>query len=399
MEVSNKSNDSKAVVKQPQNGNTGDQDGDEMENPMLSLPKEVMRRVNALKNIQLKMVDVETKFYEELHLLECKYAKMYEGYYEQREKIINGSYEPNDEEAKFTLDAMDLINDINEKIQLEDKGEKTSEEPVKGVPDFWLHAMKSTDILGSAIQPHDEPILQHLRDIRVHMKSEKPFGYTIEFVFEPNEFFTNTVLTKTYELTTDKDERDPFGYDGPALYKSVGCKIDWHKGKDVTMRVVKKKQKHKSTGTIRVVSKEEKQDSFFNFFESPTPDGIRPSYKSITSPSQFKTDDSGQMDDEDEMNEEDEELYEADFEIGHFLKEFLIPKAVLYYTGELIDEANYEDEDYDDEEDDDDDEDISGINNAEEDDDEEDGEDDRKAKAKTANPKKPAQGKAKNTKP
>lgn len=99
------------------------------------------------------------------------------------------------------------------------------------------------------------------------------------------------------------------------------------------------------------------KDSFFNFFESPTPDGIRPSYKSITSPSQFKTDDSGQVDDdEDEMNEEDEELYEADFEIGHFLKEFLIPKAVLYYTGELIDEANYEDEDYDDEDEDDDDE-------------------------------------------
>lgn len=73
--------------------------------------------------------------------------------------------------------------------------------------------------------------------------------------------------------------------------------------------------------------------------------------KLITSPSSFKTDDSGQVDEEDELDEEDEELYEADFEIGHFLKEFLIPKAVLYYTGELIDEASYEDEDYDEEDD------------------------------------------------
>lgn len=135
----------------------------------------------------------------------------------------------------------------------------------KGIPDFWLHAMKSTDILGSAIQPHDEPILQHLRDIRVHMKSEKPYGYTIEFHFMPNDYFTNEMLTKTYELTTDKDERDPFGYDGPALYKSVGCRIDWKNGKDVTVRVVKKKQKHKSTGTIRVVSKEEKQVSCLSY--------------------------------------------------------------------------------------------------------------------------------------
>lgn len=141
--------------------------------------------------------------------------------------------------------------------------------------------MKSTDILGQAIQEHDEPILKHLRDIRVKLSDTKPYGYTIEFHFSPNEYFTNAYLTKTYELTTDKDERDPFGYDGPALYKSVGCKIEWNAGKDVTMKVVKKKQKHKSTGTIRVVSKEEKQDSFFNFFESPTPDGIRPSYKVI----------------------------------------------------------------------------------------------------------------------
>lgn len=57
------------------------------------------------------------------------------------------------------------------------------------------------------------------------------------------------------------------------------------------------------------------------------------------------------MEDDEEMNEEDEELYEADFEIGHFLKEFLIPKAVLYYTGELIDEANYDDEEEYDEDD------------------------------------------------
>ena len=149
------------------------------------------------------------------------------------------------------------------------------------------------------------------------------------------------MLTKTYELTTDKDSRDPLGYDGPSLYRSVGGTIDWVKGKDITVKLVKKKQKHKSSGTIRVVTKEEKQDSFFNFFESPSEDGYRPSFKAIMK-------NGGQNAEvEEEIDEETEDLFEADFEIGHFFKEFLIPKAVLYFTGELIDEN---DEDYDEEE-------------------------------------------------
>ena len=51
-----------------------------------------------------------------------------------------------------------------------------------------------------------------------------------------------------------------------------------------------------------------------------------------------------------EIDEETEDLFEADFEIGHFFKEFLIPKAVLYFTGELIDENDEFDEDEEEEE-------------------------------------------------
>jgi hypothetical protein len=34
------------------------------------------------------------------------------------------------------------------------------------------------------------------------------------------------------------------------------CKIDWKEGKKVTAKVAKKKQKHKSTGVTRFVTKE-----------------------------------------------------------------------------------------------------------------------------------------------
>lgn len=42
-----------------------------------SLPAPVKRRVKALKNLQLQVTNLEAKFYEEVHLLECKYNKLY----------------------------------------------------------------------------------------------------------------------------------------------------------------------------------------------------------------------------------------------------------------------------------------------------------------------------------
>ena len=47
------------------------------------------------------------------------------------------------------------------------------------------------------------------------------------------------------------------------------CKINWVQGKNVTMKTVKKRQKHKQTGTMRTVTKESPADSFFNFFDPP----------------------------------------------------------------------------------------------------------------------------------
>lgn len=47
------------------------------------------------------------------------------------------------------------------------------------------------------------------------------------------------------------------------------CQIDWKKGKNVTLKTIKKKQKHKGRGTVRTVTKTVSNDSFFNFFAPP----------------------------------------------------------------------------------------------------------------------------------
>ncbi len=58
------------------------------------------------------------------------------------------------------------------------------------------------------------------------------------FTFEPNEFFKNTELTKTMIMDTEDDEM---------CKETIGCEIQWNEGKDTTKKIIKKKQKNKST--------------------------------------------------------------------------------------------------------------------------------------------------------
>lgn len=54
---------------------------------------------------------------------------------------------------------------------LNDESDPEPPEPIKGIPDFWLTLLKEVDNIGSMIQEHDEPILRHLIDICVELKS------------------------------------------------------------------------------------------------------------------------------------------------------------------------------------------------------------------------------------
>merc|ERR1712112_665156 len=99
----------------------------------------------------------------------------------------------------------------------------------------------------------------------------------------------------------------------------------------------------------RTIEKKIKADSFFNFFDPP----IVPSLE----------------DGAEEMDEETEQLLAADLEIGHFFRDRIIPRAVLYFTGEALEE----DDDYDEEEEDED---------GDDDDDDEDDDDEAPKKGK-----------------
>lgn len=313
--------------------------------PAVTYPPEVERRLKALKKLQVDMFNTECKFFEELHDLEIKYANMYSKYSNKRSEIISGKYEPTNEECDFTIPGQEDQEEEKEKKaaaaaaaateESKKNGESESSTAVTGLPRFWLTIFQNVSQFADMVEDHDVPILEHLEDITVELTKE-PMGFQLFFNFSPNEYFRNKVLTKTYEMRVQVDPKDPFAFEGTEFSKSVGCKIDWKDGKDVTVREIKKKQKHKSTGAIRMTNKLVPNPSFFDFFSPPKVD---------------------QEEEEASGDPEVQEKLTVDFELGSFLKERIIPRAVLYYTGEALES----DDEFSDEEEEDSDEDEDGT--------------------------------------
>ncbi|XP_045504844.1 nucleosome assembly protein 1-like 1 isoform X2 [Colias croceus] len=318
---------------------------------MVALSPKVRRRINALRVLQKEFIEIESKFYAEVHELECKYAKLYEPLFEKRAQVVNGTYEPTEEECHIPWHD-DLEENLAEAVQstgLTDKEtpEIKAKEPaedmdanVKGIPDFYLTIFKNVIMLGDMVQEHDEPILRCLQDIKVQMHDDT-LGFTLEFHFAPNEYFTNTILTKQYSLKLVPDEDDPLKFEGPEIYACKGCEIDWKAGKNVTIKTIKKKQKHKSRGSVRTVKKTVPTDSFFNFFatKSEDPDST--------------------------VDANTQTLLALDFQMGHYIRERVVSRAVLLYTGEgLEDDEDFEEEEEEEDEEDDEDEDGEADPNA-----------------------------------
>ncbi|XP_058106279.1 nucleosome assembly protein 1;2-like [Magnolia sinica] len=109
-----------------------------------------------------------------------------------------------------------------------------------------------TDFLG------DEGALKYLKDIK-WFRINDPKGFKLEFFFDPNPYFKNTILTKTYHIIDD---------DEPILEKAIGTEIEWYPRKSLTQKVLKKKPK-KGSKNAKPITKTEQCDSFFNFFNLP----------------------------------------------------------------------------------------------------------------------------------
>ncbi|OQR97879.1 nucleosome assembly protein 1 [Achlya hypogyna] len=272
----------------------------------LEMTASVAARVAHLKTLQEQQGVLEAQFEEERRQLELKYEKLYQPLYAERSLVVMGE---------------------KEVASAEDK----EKDNTVGIPKFWLKALMNHPMVEQIITDRDIPALEFLKDVKSESLTETN-GFRLEFHFAPNDFFTNEVLTKVYDVAE--------GPTGDAMLKNiVGTPIAWNEGKNLCEKKKKIKQKSKSGGQTRLVTKVEPCDSFFQFF----------------SPVEMPT--------EEEEDESDEIMHQldSDFQIGFTIHETIVPQAVLWFTGEAeLADSDYEDEDdedYDDEESDDDDDD------------------------------------------
>ncbi|XP_059274888.1 nucleosome assembly protein 1;2-like [Lycium ferocissimum] len=266
------------------------------------LPPNIRKRVDVLKEIQTEYNELEAQFLEERANLEARFYKLYEPLYNKRYGIVNGIVEAGDES---TVD----------KETNESAGDK-------GIPHFWLLAMKNNEILAKEITERDEDALQYLKDVK-WSRLDDAKGFKIEFFFDTNPYFSNSVLTKTYHMISEDEH---------ILENAIGTEIDWFPGKTLTQKILKKKPKKGSNDTKPIIKIEE-CESFFHFFDPPQ-----------------------LLEDAEELDEETAELLqsqmEQDYEIGSTIREKIIPHAVSWFTGEAVPTDDEEEGDDDEEEED-----------------------------------------------
>lgn len=310
-----------------------------------SLPAPVRKRVAGLKGVQKEHSKLEAEFQEEVLQLEKRFFAKFTPLYEKRAAIVNGAAEPT--EAEIEAGEEDEEDDEEAEAAKAEADKDASAADLKGIPEFWLSAMKNSS-LAETITDRDEEALKFLTDIRMEYL-DRP-GFRLIFEFSENSFFSNKILNKTYFYQEEN------GYGGDFIYDHAeGDKIDWKAGQDLTVKIESKKQRNKNTKQTRIVKKTIPTPSFFDFFNPAAPP----------------------EDDDDEIDEDIEAKLELDYQLGEDIKEKLIPRAIDWFTGEALQFEqgldDFDEDDFEDEDDEDDDDDERDEDDEDEDDDEEDG--------------------------
>ena len=369
--------------------------------------QQIRARIKYLQELQSSHDALEEDYKRELEALDAKYTKKYAPLFATRAKVVRG-----EEEAPA-----EIVQALKAELEEAEKREGfaggagvaaanaagASDPPVpRGIPQFWLGALRAHDVVASRVTEKDEAVLEHLVDVRCEElgggssgdgdaaaaaaaaatkkeggdaagsgsddEEEREYGFRLSFVFEmPNPFFDSPadgVVTKTYHMAAEDEEG--------MLERAVGTRIAWKAGKDPTVKILKKKPKPgrgggggKQPSSGKPMTKIEKTESFFNFFSPPA------------------VPEEGDDDLDEEEVEALQEALEEDYELGETFRDELIPHAVSFYTGEMAemeedDEDDEEDEDEYEETDGDDDDDEDGADDDEDDDDDSEEEGDRR---------------------
>lgn len=290
---------SRANINDEDEADTEDDDDEEEEEDFMALiPPAVRGRVEKMKELNSQRDAIMAEYLTERAALEQKYLKLCEPLYTDRAQIICGKQ-----------DKM-----IAAQPQDNDQRYEEGEEELVGVPEFWFCAMSNIEVISDLLTERDNECMLHLKNITCEDFSDGK-GFELKFYFSSNPFFNNEVLSKRYEVPNLLID------DEPILKMVTGCDIDWKPSNCLTHKDVVRKQRRKTgkgAGQVRTVTKKERSDSFFHFFSPPKIPNVE------------------------DMNEEEadaiEEAFDHDYEIAQSFRNHIIPKAVLWFTGEALEE-------------------------------------------------------------
>jgi hypothetical protein len=120
----------------------------------------------------------------------------------QRAEIVNG--------------VLEVEPSKNEAPELNAASEEVGEEE-KGVPQFWVTAMKTNEILAMQITERDEAALKYLKDIKWNNLDDNK-GFLLEFYFNSNPYFKNPMVfpylfyVKAVEVQRDSLHRVSYNF-------------------------------------------------------------------------------------------------------------------------------------------------------------------------------------------
>lgn len=281
-----------------------------------NLPKTVHNRVLALKHNQLQQIKISEQFFREVYELEKRFYGQSCTLFDARRDIVAGDVEPPITERYWHEERDELLEEIKTTEEFKQLTEQLPQLPsnAMGVPSFWLTVFRNVALISDLVQEHDEPLLECLLDVRI---SYEPDSYTVHFQFAPNEYLhtSSLMLTKKYILRHEADKDYPFMFEGPEIVRCEGCHIHWRDGSNLTLQTVKQKRSRKGG---RNVPKVMPRESFFRFFSPP------------------------QAMDLSLADEKTKMVLGADFEVGYLLRTQIVPKAILFYTGDIVDNVNDE---------------------------------------------------------
>ena len=202
-------------------------------------PEEVKDNIKAkllaVADIHLDYKKVENDQYgKEYDTLQDKYDKQYQQIYDKIDEIVKSK-----ENIEITPEEM-------EKYGIKDEGENHE------IEDYWQKVIINSRYF--TITDKDKTIIKYIKKVNLVKFPEDVNHFRVDFIFEPNEFFTPEILSKTYEYDRDG-----------VLKKAIGTNIEW-KSKDKNPTVEKVRKKIKKGRKFFHEEKEEKIDSFFSFF-------------------------------------------------------------------------------------------------------------------------------------